>query len=103
MSQGIPPPRIVMKGVQANNNGGDGIRIEHDASDIQMEAVGASGNDGDGISVLAPEPPKKDGSQSATNDWHKRPIGMIAIGIVIAVLGALTLLAIKHYFPTLGL
>jgi len=45
--------------------------------------------------------PKNNGSNRA-KEWYEKPIGMIAIGVAVLVLGALVILVLKHVFPSLG-
>jgi len=37
------------------------------------------------------------------HDWYKKPLGLIAIGVIIIVFGAIILWVINHYFLFLDL
>ena len=103
MSQEELSPRMVMKGVQAHNSGGDGIRIGHGVGDVHMEAVSVGGNEGHGINVLgAPEPPIEDSDKGADEHWYKKPIGVLGLSVTATLLATTAIVAIKHYFPAIG-
>jgi len=49
----------------------------------------------------APDP-TTDNAKSK-HDWYKKPLGLVAIGVIVIILGACAIWVINHYFPFLNL
>jgi hypothetical protein len=82
-------------GPTANGNQKDGIHIEG-GEGISLENPLTSGNQGHGISVTQPAqaPPVAD-------PWHKQPLGIIALGLTVTIIGGLIVAYLKRRKPSL--
>lgn len=54
-----------------------------------------------GPSSDVPQPPEHS-SDSPTEHWYKKPIGVLGIAIAAAILSAAALAALRHHIPSLG-
>lgn len=86
-----------------SGNGGDGIHIGPGAKNVHIGGgVDITGNKGHGINYAGElpdaKPPGEDGGQRTSDDWYKKPIGMIGIGVVVAIVAAAALRLLSAYF-----
>jgi hypothetical protein len=90
-------------GGSMSGNNGPGLQIGAGAHHIATRSAAIDNNNGPGVLIESsiassqPEPPEN-GDEAPAGHWHKKPIGVIGMGVTVALLSAAALWAVSHYF-----
>ncbi len=106
---------IIRDGARITNNGGDGIRNNDPNAHFEIGRADISGNKGMGFNNL-PTPEgksrqeskvqtetKPSSSQNPTDDWYKKPVGIIFMSTAASVIAAFIIYITSHFWLNLAL
>lgn len=96
----IAPGAVVNEG-RVSNNLSSGTDVFVDNCGL-IDSLELDGNTHIAGQPLEHKEPDQEASDSGKH-WYKRPIGLIGLAIVGSVLSAMAILAIRRYFPEIGL